>query len=159
MQQLRFLFAMALLYGHIQHMYSWWWVRLLPETCRVKLLRRKKRNCCILLDLFHYYKAWCSEPHILNSGMGGSRSFQLTTTVTKLSSTVPRRQMNVSTCLVNVLLNKIHWNLLLTTDSGFCNFVIGCLTTVIKNRIKLFLLDGWSRYWYLKTMWKIFMFC
>ena len=36
-------------------MYSWWWVRLSPETCRVKPLRRKKRNCCILLELFHYY--------------------------------------------------------------------------------------------------------
>ena len=35
-------------------MYSWWWVRLLPETCRVKPLRRIKRKCCILLDLFHY---------------------------------------------------------------------------------------------------------
>ena len=43
--------------GHIQHMYSWWWVRLSPETCRVKPLRRIKRNCCILLDLFHYYIA------------------------------------------------------------------------------------------------------
>ena len=32
----------------------------------VKPLRRIKRNCCILLDLFHYYKAWCSEPQILN---------------------------------------------------------------------------------------------
>ena len=43
--------------GHIQHMYSWWWVRLSPETCRVKPLRRiKKRNCCFLLDLFHYYR-------------------------------------------------------------------------------------------------------
>ena len=28
--------------GHIQHMYSWWWVRLSPETCRVKPLRRIK---------------------------------------------------------------------------------------------------------------------
>ena len=48
-------------------MYSWWWVRLSPETCRVKPLRRIKRNCCILLDLFHYYKAWCSEPQILKT--------------------------------------------------------------------------------------------
>ena len=40
--------------GHIQHMYSWWWVRLSPETCRVKAIaENKKRNCCILLDLFH----------------------------------------------------------------------------------------------------------
>ena len=27
-------------WGHIQHMYSWWWVELSPETCRVKPLRR-----------------------------------------------------------------------------------------------------------------------
>ena len=47
-------------------MYSWWWVRLSPETCRVKPLRRIKRNCCILLDLFHNYKTWCTEPQILN---------------------------------------------------------------------------------------------
>ena len=37
-----------------------------PETCRVKPLRIKKRNCCILLELFHQYKAWCMEPQILN---------------------------------------------------------------------------------------------
>ena len=53
--------------GHIQHMYPWWWVRLSPETCGVKPLRRIKRNCCILLDLFHNYKAWCTVPQILNS--------------------------------------------------------------------------------------------
>ena len=27
---------------------------------------RIKRNYCILLDLFYYCKAWCSEPQILN---------------------------------------------------------------------------------------------
>ena len=27
-------------WGHIQHMYSWWWVELSPETCRVKPMRR-----------------------------------------------------------------------------------------------------------------------
>ena len=41
--------------GHIQHLYSWWWVRLSPETCRVKPLRRIKSNYCILLDFFHNY--------------------------------------------------------------------------------------------------------
>ena len=40
--------------GHIQHMYSWWWVGLSPETRRVKHLRRINRNCCILLELFYY---------------------------------------------------------------------------------------------------------
>ena len=35
--------------GHTQHMYSWWWVRLSPETCRVKPLRRIKTQ---LLHLF-----------------------------------------------------------------------------------------------------------
>ena len=39
-------------------LYSWWWVRLSPETCRVKPLRIKKNNCCILLDLFHHYTFW-----------------------------------------------------------------------------------------------------
>ena len=32
----------AYLKGHIQHMCSWWWVELSPETCRVKPLRRIK---------------------------------------------------------------------------------------------------------------------
>jgi len=32
------------------------------------------RNCCILLDLFHYYKAWCSEPQILNCVTGFLRN-------------------------------------------------------------------------------------
>ena len=41
-------------------------MRLSHETCRVKPLRRIKHNCCILLDLFHNYKAWCTEPQILN---------------------------------------------------------------------------------------------
>ena len=61
-------FAVALLYM-FRATYSWW-VRLSPETCRVKPLRRIKRNCCILLDLFHNYKEWCTEPQILNSFEG-----------------------------------------------------------------------------------------
>ena len=28
--------------GHIQHMYSWWWVGLSPETCRVKAFAKNK---------------------------------------------------------------------------------------------------------------------
>jgi len=40
---------------------------LSPETCRVTPLLIKKRNCCILLDLFHHYKAWCTEPQILKT--------------------------------------------------------------------------------------------
>ena len=30
-----------------------------------KAIANKKRKCCILLDLFHHYKAWCTEPQIL----------------------------------------------------------------------------------------------
>ena len=37
--------------GHIQHTYSWWWVRLSPETCRVKSLRRIKTQLLHLLGL------------------------------------------------------------------------------------------------------------
>ena len=37
--------------GHIQHMYSWWWVRLSPETCRVKPLRRIKTQLFHLVGL------------------------------------------------------------------------------------------------------------
>ena len=37
--------------GHIQHMYSWWWVRLSPETCRVKSLRRIKTQLLHLVGL------------------------------------------------------------------------------------------------------------
>ena len=37
--------------GHIQHMYSWWWVRLSPETCRVKPLRRIKMQLLLLVGL------------------------------------------------------------------------------------------------------------
>jgi len=37
--------------GHIQHMYSWWWVRLSPETCRVKPLRRIKTQLLHLVGL------------------------------------------------------------------------------------------------------------
>ena len=53
--------------GHIQHMYSWWWVGLSPETCRVKHLERLNYNCCILLELFHYksvvvFLAWPITP-------------------------------------------------------------------------------------------------
>ena len=44
-------------------MYSWWWVRLSPETFRVKPLRRIKRNCCILLDLFHNSKIGAQHTH------------------------------------------------------------------------------------------------
>ena len=38
--------------GHIQHMYSWWWVRLSPETCGVKPLRRIKTQLLHLVG-FH----------------------------------------------------------------------------------------------------------
>jgi len=37
--------------GHIQHMYSWWWVRLSPETWRVKPLRRIKTQLLHLVGL------------------------------------------------------------------------------------------------------------
>ena len=37
--------------GHIQHLYSWWWVRLSPETCRVKPLRRIKTQLVQLVGL------------------------------------------------------------------------------------------------------------
>ena len=37
--------------GHIQHMYSWWWVRLSPGTCRVKPLRRIKTQLLHLVGL------------------------------------------------------------------------------------------------------------
>ena len=32
-----------------------------------KAIANKKRNCCIFLDLFHNYKAWCTEPQILKT--------------------------------------------------------------------------------------------
>ena len=44
-----------------------------------KPLRRIKRNCCILLDLFHYYKAWCTEPQILNSSKTNRRNLLTST--------------------------------------------------------------------------------
>ena len=37
--------------GHVQHMYSWWCVRLWPETCRVKALRRIKTQLLHLVGL------------------------------------------------------------------------------------------------------------
>ena len=58
MQQLRFnspQWLYSTCFGRQSHPSSGWWVRLSPETCRVKPLRRIKRNCCILLDLFHYF--------------------------------------------------------------------------------------------------------
>jgi len=57
--------------------------------------------------------------HLQQTGMGGSMSFQMTTNTTKFSSTVPWRQIKVSRCLVNILINKIHGNLLLITELGF----------------------------------------
>jgi len=51
MQQLRFLFATALLY-----MFQ---VTISPiiRSTKSKAVANKKHNCCILLDLFHHYKA------------------------------------------------------------------------------------------------------
>jgi len=40
-----------LTYGHIQHMYSWWWVRLSPETCRAMPLRKIKTQLLHLVVL------------------------------------------------------------------------------------------------------------
>ena len=48
-------------------MYSWWWVGLSPETCRVKAFAKNKPQLLHLVGIyFHYYKAWCTEPQILN---------------------------------------------------------------------------------------------
>ena len=41
---------------HIQHIYSWWWVELSPETCRVKPLRRINAivaSCWIYFTTIH----------------------------------------------------------------------------------------------------------
>ena len=40
-----------------------------------KAIAKNKRNCCILLDLFHYW-AWCTEPQIL-SNANRYRSYHL----------------------------------------------------------------------------------
>ena len=67
-------------------MYSWWWVGLSPETCRVKHLRRINRNCCISLELFHYQMrrfvvvttaviwsgSWFDDNHLYPCGPGSS---------------------------------------------------------------------------------------
>ena len=48
----------AYLKGHIQHMYSWWWVELSPETCRVKPLRRINAivgSCWIYFTIIHMF--------------------------------------------------------------------------------------------------------
>ena len=42
--------------GHIQHMYSWWWVRLSPETFRVKPLRIKN---AIVASCWTYFTTIC----------------------------------------------------------------------------------------------------
>ena len=54
--------------GHMQHMYSWWWVRFSPETCRVKAIAKNKNAIVASCwTYFTYYKAWCTEPQILNT--------------------------------------------------------------------------------------------
>ena len=68
--------------GHIQHIYSWWWARLSPETCRVKPLRRIKTQLLHLVGLIHYYKAWCSEPQILKTSPSSSYRLHSTHRVT-----------------------------------------------------------------------------
>ena len=37
--------------GHIQHMYSWWWVGLSPETCRVKAFAKNKTQLLHLIGI------------------------------------------------------------------------------------------------------------
>ena len=51
--------------GHIQHMYSWWWVRLSPETCRVKPLRKIKTQLLYLVGLISLlwrFPSWTHGP-------------------------------------------------------------------------------------------------
>ena len=38
--------------GHIQHMYSWWWVGLSPETCRLKAFGKNKTQLLHLGIIF-----------------------------------------------------------------------------------------------------------
>jgi len=37
---------------------------IVTRNMQSKAIANKKRNCCFLLDLFHHYKAWCTEPQI-----------------------------------------------------------------------------------------------
>ena len=53
--------------GHIQHMYSWWWVGLSPETCRVKAFAKNKPLLLHLVGIIFNTKARCTEPQILSS--------------------------------------------------------------------------------------------
>ena len=42
-------------------MYSWWWVELSPETCRVKPLKRINAivaSCWIYFTIYHHYTGW-----------------------------------------------------------------------------------------------------
>ena len=52
--------------GHIQHMYSWWWVGLSPETCRVKAFAKNKPQLLHLVGIIFTTKAWCTKPQILS---------------------------------------------------------------------------------------------
>ena len=57
MQQLRFILRNCpLTCGHIQHMYSWWWVGLSPETCRVKAFAKNKKHLLHLVGIFFTLK-------------------------------------------------------------------------------------------------------
>ena len=54
--------------GHIQHMYSWWWVGFLPETCRVKAFAKNKPQLLHLVGiiftlniLLHLVSAFCAS--------------------------------------------------------------------------------------------------
>ena len=45
--------------------YSWWWVGLSPETCRVKATAKNKPQL-LHLGIIFTTKAWCTEPQILS---------------------------------------------------------------------------------------------
>ena len=47
-------------------MYSWWWVGLSPETCRVKAFAKNKPQLLHLVGIIFTSKAWCTEPQILS---------------------------------------------------------------------------------------------
>ena len=73
-------------------------------NCEISPTRCNNCNCCILLDLFHNYKAWCTEPQILNSSTSNRRNL-LTSTRAPRESCIRRMRIKRNCC---ILLDLFH---------------------------------------------------
>ena len=85
------------------------WVRLSPETCRVKAIANNKNAIVASCwTYFTYYKAWCTEPQILTAITSLSIINGLVFTVERECVYFAVRNKSIYEIPVNIVLSRVN---------------------------------------------------